>query len=191
MAVKRAGRGRTRGCVGLWGPLLVLALGLVFLFSCEKKVEKLEAWPFEERAIKVKYKADMNLNIHNEEDHTLFVCIYQLTESKAFKDLTTSKEGVIKLLDCQRFDASIASSTRLIVHPGEEEIKQYDRAEEAKWVGVVAGYYNLWPEHVYELIQVPTTTEKSGIIFKKEKVVIRPLNLKLYFGPEEIQRMLE
>jgi type VI secretion system VasD/TssJ family lipoprotein len=186
----RASRGRARP----WGTGLVFLLLTAALFlpaSCENKIEKIEEWPYQERAIKIKYKADPDLNIHDEKDHTLFVCIYQLIDPNAFRDNTSSRDGVVKLLSCERFDQSFASADRLVVHPGGEEIKTYSRAENAQWVGIVAGYYNLWPEHVHELVQVPTKVEKSGIFFKKEKMVPGPLNLNLYFGPEEIQRIVE
>jgi predicted component of type VI protein secretion system len=195
-----SGKMRRSGAGFAWGTI-ILGVILALFVSCSKKpdvpklpkskIEEIKDWPYEDKAIKLKFRSDANVNIHNQQNHTLFVCIYQLIDPNAFKDLTANEEGVKKLLACQRFDTSIASSDRLIVHPSEEETRSYARAEKAKWVAVVAGYYHLWPYHVFELIQVPVKIEKSGIIFKKAKAVPGPLDVSLYFGPEEIQRIQE
>ncbi len=173
------------------GLAVMLTLALASVFSCAKKIEELEKWPFQAKGIKMTYRADPNLNVHDDEAHTLFVCMYQLIDPNAFNDLKASREGVIKLLECQRFDESVASSEPLVVHPGDEETIVFDRAEDARFFGVVAGYYNLWPGHVSKLVLVPVRIEKSGFFIRKHTAVPDKLEVRFYFGPEEIQQTLE
>lgn len=174
----------------------VMAMGLLLLLTamtagCSGKVEELDKWPFEAKGIKITYRADLDLNAYEGQSHTLFICTYQLSDPNAFNDLRIDSSGVVKLLECRRFDESVSSSESFVIHPGDEEILVFDRAEEARFFGVVAGYYNLWPEHVTKLLLIPVTIERTGLIFKKRTAVPGHLSVNLYFGPEEIQQILE
>jgi len=176
-------------------PVLILLaishLGLFLVFACSKKDVEVEKWPFESRGIKISYVCDKNLNTYDGQAHTLFLCVYQLNDPNAFNNLKMDRTGILKLLECQRFDPSVSSSDSMILHPEDEETIVYDRAEDAKFLALVAGYYHLWPNSVTRLLLVPVKIEESGMIFKKRKAVPGPLQVKLYFGPEEIQQSLE
>jgi type VI secretion system VasD/TssJ family lipoprotein len=166
-------------------------LTVTFLVSCSKKVTELNKWPFEARGIKISYKADPELNLYENKPHTLFVCIYQMKDPNAFNELRLDRTGLMKLLECKRFDQGVSSSESIIVHPGDEETIVFDRAEDARFVGVVAGYYSLWPINVTRLVLVPVKIEKSGWLIQKKVAQPGQLSLKLYFGPEEVQQILE
>jgi len=168
--------------------LIVISTGLV---SCSGKIEELKKWPFEAKGIRVSYRADQDLNTHHGEAHTLFVCVYQLSEPNAFNELKIDRNGVVKLLECKRFDESVSSSESMVVHPGDEDVLILDRAEDARFCGIVAGYYNLWPEHATKLLLVPVKIEKSGWLRKKRTAVPDRLEVNIYFGPEEIQQVME
>jgi type VI secretion system VasD/TssJ family lipoprotein len=174
-----------------WLRASMALLTVTFLFSCSKKVTELDKWPFEARGIKISYKADLELNLYQNKPHTLFVCIYQMKDPNAFNELRLDRTGLMKLLECKRFDQGVSSSESLIVHPGDEETIVFDRAEDARFVGVVAGYYSLWPVNVTKLVLVPVKIEKSGWLIRKKVAQPGQLSLKLYFGPEEVQQILE
>jgi len=65
-----------------------------------------------------------------------------------------------------------------VVQPGQEMKDNLDRAEGAKYVSFVAGYYNLQKSNVVRLIQIPVGTLSS----KPQSV-----NIELYLGPQAIQ----
>ena len=170
---------------------LIIFVLVALSLSCSKKDVEVEKWPFESRGIKITYTCDKNLNVYNGQPHTLLLCVYQISDPNAFNELRMDRTGVIKLLECKRFDPSVSSSDRIILHPGDEETVIYDRAEDAKFIGVVAGYYLLWPRHVSRLLLVPVEIEESGTIMKKRTATPGQLMVNLYFGPEEIQQRLE
>ena len=170
--------------------LALLAL-LLLISSCSTKVVELEKWPFEARGIKIAYKADTNLNLYEDKSHTLFVCVYQMKDPNAFNELRLDRTGLMKLLECKRFDQGVSNSESLIVHPGDENTVVFDRAEDARFVGIVAGYYTLWPNNVTRLLLVPVKIEKSGWLVVKKTAVPGQLSIKLFFGPEEVQQILE
>jgi predicted component of type VI protein secretion system len=102
-------------------------------------------------AITVVIKADPQLNRFGKNAHTLFLCLYQLKDPNGFNQLAQEKGGVSRLIECGRFDATVASVRQLVVQPGQELKEIRDRAEGARFIGVATGYYGMGKEKVTEL----------------------------------------
>lgn len=168
----------------IWCTLALLAV--FALTSCSVKQLPPAEWIYEEDAIRLKLQADFMLNLDQGKAHTLYICLYQLSDPNVFNQLSENREGLYKLLDCQLFDASAAASKRLIVHPGEKRTLILDRAEDAKYFALVAGYYGIERERITRLIEIPTVIEKKGWFFKT--VVQKPgfLDVELILGPKQI-----
>lgn len=124
----------------IYGKALLL-LVLVAVCSCSGLSVKGKEYKYERRAIGVTLKGDPKLNLYQGSPHTLVVCLYQLMDPNAFNQLADEKDGVQKLLECNRFDGSVAYFKRMVVQPDQEVKEALDRAEGAKYLGVVAGYY--------------------------------------------------
>lgn len=176
-------------CAGLW---------LLGMASCKSAPEpqKLE-WPYgvtfsyKENAIKLHIDADRELNRFRGDANSLHLCMYQLRNPNEFNRLSNNEDGLYQLLDvnCGFSDGSVADATPITVQPGERETYIYNRAEEARYVGFVAGYYNLEKERIVRLERVPVVLiqKKTGMFSKKVEVPVVPdmlINLKL--GPEQI-----
>ena len=70
------------------------------------------------------------------------------------------------------------------MQPGEVQTFELDRAEGAKYVGVVAGYYQLQKRQVTRLYTIPTSEEREpGMVVIKQK----PLKINLFLGPQALQ----
>ncbi len=153
--------------------LFSLLFFLSFLSSCatSKKTDPADdpslIWGFGQKAIKISYRADKNLNLYDGQPHTILMCLYQMSNPNVFNELSRSEDGLTKLLQCSRFDQGVVSFMRVIVQPGDNKSLSLDRAEKAKWVGIVAGYYNLSPDMVSCLYEVPVTTEREWLVLKK------------------------
>jgi type VI secretion system VasD/TssJ family lipoprotein len=155
------------------------------LFSCATKPPIATDWPPEKNAIRLHIMADPELNRYDGTPHTLLICLYQLQSKNSFSQLVEDKDGIYKLLECALFDASVVRSKRLIVQPGQDSTVDIDRAEGAKYVGVVAGYFLLERERIVRLFDVPLIIEKKGwkrVRFEKPDL----LNIDLALGPEQI-----
>ena len=144
-------------------------------------------WRYEKDGIRLRLQGDPKLNLFQGESHTLLVCLYNLRDPNAFNQLAEGREGLTKLLECGRFDPSVASSKRLVVQPGQELNEIMDRAEGAKYVALVAGYYSLQKEKAVRLYPVPVLEESKGMVFRTKASFPAILNLDLYLGPQEIQ----
>ncbi len=122
--------------------------------------------------------------------------IFQLKDSAHFKDLAQTRAGFIRLLQFSGQpnylgdgQTDILSYKQLIVRPGEEKIIYLDRAEGAKWVGIVAGYYRINLLQSYKVFKIPLIYRKEGLIFKKQTVTIGELFINLILGPSGLQKV--
>jgi type VI secretion system VasD/TssJ family lipoprotein len=142
---------------------------------------------YQEGAIKIRVKADPQLNLSNGKPHTLLVCIYQLKDPNALNQLASDQEGLYRLLECNLFDASVAGAKKLIIQPGQDTTFNLDRAQGATYVGVAAGYYLIQRERMVRLYEIPVVVEKKGIIKRSKRKKLGTLEIDLKLGSQQIQ----
>ncbi|MCK5099814.1 MAG: type VI secretion lipoprotein TssJ, partial [Desulfobacteraceae bacterium] len=83
---------------------------------------------------------------------------------------------------------SVQAIKKIFVDPGEKNILILDRAEKAKFVGIVAGYFDLVPGRATCFFEIPHKIEKKGIIFfKKEVAVITDIEINLRLKEHDIK----
>jgi type VI secretion system VasD/TssJ family lipoprotein len=149
-------------------------------------------WTYEPDAIELIIYADENMNTYNGYAHTTMLCIYQMKKPGAFKQLASSEAGVRKLLECSGFDPSVAHFEKIFVQPNQNSTRSMARAEKAKHVGLVAGYYDLKPEGVTRMYDIPLHKEETGMLWwSKDNYTPGKLSMKLLLGPHSIQRVGE
>ncbi|RJR17429.1 MAG: type VI secretion system lipoprotein TssJ [Nitrospiraceae bacterium] len=135
---------------------------------------------YEEGAINLRLKSGPDVNLYDGKAHTLLLCVYQLRDPNAFNQLFDEEDGISKLLECSRFDPSVMSSKRIVVQPNEDSTKTLDRSEGTKYVGIVAGYFQMEKKNITRLMQVPL-----GMLTGSPK----KMDIGLYLGPKEIQEI--
>ncbi|RNC71843.1 MAG: type VI secretion system lipoprotein TssJ [Desulfuromonadales bacterium] len=148
-------------------------------------------WGYEKEAIRIKLTGDPQLNLFQRSPHALVACLYQLRDPNAFNQFRSEADGLVRLLECGRFDPSVASTRRLVIQPGQELSEALDRAEGAKYVGFVAGYYNLHKERSARLYPIPAVEEVKGFISRTRDVKPGQIDIKLILGPQELQEVKE
>ncbi|MCR4310541.1 MAG: type VI secretion system lipoprotein TssJ [Deltaproteobacteria bacterium] len=140
-------------------------------------------YQYEKDAITLHLKGDVKLNLFEKRPHTLLVCVYQLRDPNALNQILQDAEDVSKLLECGRFDPSIVNAKKFILQPGKEITEALDRAEGARYIGIVAGYYNLDKQRASRILPVPV----GGTFGKKAS----KMDLDVFLGPDEIQGVKE
>jgi predicted component of type VI protein secretion system len=93
-----------------------------------------------------------------------------------------------KLLYAGSIDPTFIRTDKFIVQPGERKTIILDRGENVRWIGVVAGYYELKPGLVSQTFQIPTVIETIGKIRKKKIAKIEHLSINLFFGSNTIRK---
>ena len=158
--------------------LLFTPFIMIMIVSCAGGPQ----YTYKKEAIVLKVRSDSQLNLYRNSPHTLLMCLYQFGDPNLFNQLLDEKDGLQKLLECSRFDASITSAKSFFILPNEEKMVKIDRVEGTKYVGLIAGYYNLLKENVTHLVPVPLS-----LFGRKPKV----LNINLYLGPQGIKEKEE
>ena len=166
--------------------VMFLVMVSSIIYACASQPLLPPQWQYEKEAIKLHIKADPKLNLEEGTPHTLLVCVYQLKDPNAFNQLAGDDDGLYKLLECGLFDAAVATSKRLIARPGQDITLALDRAEGAKYLAVVAGYFTLQKDRMIRLFNIPVVVEEKG--FFKRKRIQKPglLNIELILGQQQI-----
>ena len=170
----------------------LLILTFLLVVSCGGKEPHPEPeWVYKPQSIEISYHADAMLNEFKGSSHALQVVIYQFSNVNKFVELAEYPDGLKKLLKAENFDASVTAVKKIFVDPGESNKLEFDRAENSRWVGVVAGYFDLAPGRATCFFEIPHKIEKQGMIFFKEEVaVISDLKLNLMLKEHEIKGII-
>lgn len=137
----------------------------------------LSSIPYEKESLVLNIKSDPQLNLYQGGPHTLALCTYQLRDPNAFNQTAEERNGFSTLMECEKFDASVLNSKRFSIQPGSAKQYVLNRAEGARYLGIVAGYYSPpSKERVIRLYQIPA----PGWVSKK-------LEIDLFLGQRQIQ----
>ena len=161
-----------------------------FMTACGgKKPDPVPQWIYQPKAIEISYHANNMLNEFNGASHVLQAVIYQLSDINKFMELTAYKDGLQTLLKGQNFDLSVQAVKKVFINPGEDGNLVLTRAEKCKWVGIVAGFFDLTPGRVTCFFEIPNKVEKQGIIFKKKVAVVMDLKAEIYFTEHDLKKI--
>ncbi len=158
---------------------------LLFACSSTPLAKQPPDWGYEKNAIQLQITSDPQINLYQKKAHSLLVCLYNLKDLNGFNQLSDEKDGLPKLLECNRFESSVTYSKKLVVQPGQKITESLDRTDGAKYVGIVAGYYSLQKEGAVRTYAIPVSEVKKGsvLVQKAEKLVIN-----LHLDPNEIKQ---
>ncbi|HEV7164212.1 MAG TPA: type VI secretion system lipoprotein TssJ [Gammaproteobacteria bacterium] len=126
-----------------------------------------DGWTYGPRLITLQLEATETLNIDSGQAHALSVGIFQLSDPGSFGGLSASPAGAEKLLDeGATADPSIVDFDRVVLQPGEKRTVYINRAANAQYVGIVAGYYQLVSLQDVALFNIPVVAKPVGWVTK-------------------------
>jgi predicted component of type VI protein secretion system len=143
-------------------------------------------WPYEKDAILVDLVSDLALNFYSNQSHTAVLGVFQLSDQKAFVDLLTKPDAVMKVLVGGKTAPEVVQFERYVVNPGKKTTLKIDRVQDAKFVGFVVGYNQLKPVQAARLFRIPLNIETSGIVTTTYKAEPAVLALRLFLGNDRI-----
>ncbi len=147
---------------------------------------------YQERGLQIDIRADQLLNSWDGSAHTVKLVIYQLSENGAFIERQKSNQELLNLLKAKKFDPTVVGYEQLIINPNESRILSIDRVNQAKWIGVVAGYYRTDSSPVpATLIKIPTVSKKKSALRKAGEFlkILKPYDI-VYVPQIAIQLIL-
>jgi predicted component of type VI protein secretion system len=177
----------------LYGVLLLLLSGLTGCGltgpSSAEKQDKVKAevkWPFAKNGIMIELSSDLDLNYYSGQAHTLVLGILQFDDEKAFPKLLTKPADLMKSLTSGNLPTGALQLDRYVLSPDTRLILEVDRVQDAKFIGIVAGYYQFDAARSARYFRVPLNMKSSGLIAKDYKAEPAVLALRLGLGAQRI-----
>lgn len=181
------------GKYGFYGVLLLLlsaltGCGLTGPSTAEKqdKVKAEVKWPFAKNGIMIELATDLELNYYFGQGHTLVLGILQFDDEKIFPKLLTKPADLMKSLTSGNLPTGALQLDRYVLSPDTRLILEVDRVQDAKFIGIVAGYYQFDAARSARYFRVPLNMQSSGLISKDYKAEPAVLALRLGLGAQRI-----
>ncbi len=182
----------------IYKALLFFLFTFILSFLCvacqSKKAPPPVEWDFQKESIHIAYEAASELNQYGGSSHTLLFMVFQLSGASDFKDYTQTADGVQRLLQYQDIDQrrridleDMAGMQTFFISPGAKETLKIDRFEEARWVGFVAGYFDIDPVKSSGIVRIPVEEIEEGFFRKKISLIPKDLRVDIQFGPRAMR----
>jgi type VI secretion system VasD/TssJ family lipoprotein len=139
-------------------------------------------WTPELESVQIHFKTGRDLNVDREgKSSALHVCVYQLTAEDAFNSAAADKEKVKTLVECrEKLSDEFMEFKEVTLQPLMHVTHFLDRAELAKYIGIIAGYNEKESKVVRE---IKTVSEKKGWFSCTEYIKPAPFYIDLLPGP--------
>jgi predicted component of type VI protein secretion system len=146
-------------------------------------------WNFAEDAVTIEIEADPRMNQYGGQSHTLLLGIYQMAEADPFYKSIADPAILGRQLggiDGADGAQGFVQFVRYVVKPGGHSILLLDRAQKARFVGIVAGYYKLSAKNAARLFEIPLQVRSKGLIGTTYSAAPAALALRLVLGADGI-----
>ncbi len=123
-------------------------------------------WIYEVRAINLVLKAAADVNSVSGRPHSIAVGLFQMSDPNTFTGLSVTRAGAVELLQKGKIDETIVNFQLLTMQPGEQKKVSISRAQTAKYIGVIAGYFKLNPKTDVKVFPIPVREIERGLVEK-------------------------
>lgn len=171
--------------------LLAVVATLIVLTGCAAGVTAEQAradvqWDYTPDALRLEIDASSRLNEYQNAPHTLLLTIFQTADAQAFRNLASDPERLRAALAAGASATGIVQITRYVVAPGARVALSIDRAQQVRYVGIIAGYYDIDDQRAARLYDVPLKVNKRGWFSRSYHAAPQTLELKLRLGAQGI-----
>lgn len=143
-------------------------------------------WEFAKDAVMVEVSAAPNLNEYAGQSHTLLLGVYQMADPAPFYKMLAAPGLLAQSLSSQKGGDAYVQFTRYVVAPGQHSILILDRAQKAKYIGLVAGYYKLSGATSARLFEIPLSVSGEGWLTTTWSAAPMTLAVRMNFGADGI-----
>ncbi|MGF6649521.1 type VI secretion system VasD/TssJ family lipoprotein [Paraburkholderia youngii] len=189
-AVARCGENRMRAMSRVRSRLLSLGCGacVLALSGCGSTASKDPAagvtWNYASDAVILEITADPGLNQYDGQPHTLLLGFYESADAQAFRDLADDPNALMGTMATGTAPQVFLRLSRYVVAPGQHSYLILDRAQNARSIGIVAGYAKFGVLNAARQFDVPVVTKTSRLVFRTR--LPGPLVVRLNLGPQGI-----
>lgn len=144
---------------------------------------------FQKNAISLTIIASSNLNAVHGVPHTVSICLYQTENPDLIKAKAETEEGLRELLACKSNPPERLQAQQLYIQPNTTTETALDRAENAKYLAVVAGFNVLNSKQCFNIIPIPLSTEKANpwkILSQKKVYNVADMEARIDLSSESV-----
>jgi len=175
--------------MGMFYYKISLLITVLFFLGCSTpQPQSSSADSFAKNAIMINYSSSKDLNLYDNEAHVTPLVVYQLNDINAFNTLKKDKDGIIKLLSADKFDKSVMSVSKFFIRPNSKKQIFLDRASGAKWVCLVAGYYDMQVEKSTLIYPIPSYSLLKFYESEQKQTFVK---IDLYFDKSTLEKREE
>ncbi|WP_323117716.1 type VI secretion system lipoprotein TssJ [Burkholderia alba] len=170
---------------------LTLLIVSIALTACAAGVTEEQAradthWDYAPDALRFDVDASPSLNTYLGAPHTLLLTIFQGADAQTFRTLADDPDRLRVALAAGVAATGFIQTTRYVVKPGARIALSIDRAQQTRYVGIVAGYYDFDGPRATRLYEVPLAVDKHGWFTSVYHAAPSVLELKLRLGAQSI-----
>lgn len=154
--------------------------------NTQKEAKAEVSWDYARDAIQIELDSDTDLNSYFNRPHTVVLGIFQVADAKTFTSLLKDTDKLKQTLASGDADKDILQLDRYVVSPDKHTILELDRVQDARFVGLVAGYYHFSADDGAKLFRIPLNIDSSGMISTTYTAQPAHLALKLQLGRQRI-----
>ncbi len=171
--------------------LLVLLQGCSSMNSAmggntQKEAKAEVDWAYQAKGIQLELIAAEDINAFFNQPHTLVLGVLQMEDSKPFMQLLSDSKKITAMLANGDPGKDFLHLDRYIVSPGKRDILDIDRVQGARYVAVMAGYYNFDPSGAVRLFRIPLNIKSEGMLTTTYTAKPANLALRLHLGRQRI-----
>lgn len=143
-------------------------------------------WDYARDAIQIELDSSPDLNEFFSQPHTAVLGVFQVADAKTFAALLKDTDKLKQILASGHAGSDVLQLDRFVVSPDKHVILTLDRVQEARYVGLVAGFYYFQIDNAARLFRIPLNMDSSGIISTTYTAQPAHLALKLQLGRQRI-----
>lgn len=144
------------------------------------------SWDFKTNGVQIELMSSADMNAHFNQPHTLVLGVFQLEDAKVFSQLLGDSKQLITTLASGNAGTEVLHLDRYVISPDKRTVLDINRVQGAKYIGLVAGYYNFDASAAARLFRIPLNIQASGIITTSYAAEPANLALRLFLGRERI-----
>ena len=172
-------------CITLGGCASVSAMNSLLGGNSEKEAKEAVVWNHADDAIALEVTAEKMLNVFGGLTHTLALNVVQSAETNPIQALIKDPKRLQVAM--QTGDApGIVSFERFVIEPGTYRTIRLDRAEKARYVGVVAAYFEGPTVRNARVFRIGVDVRTEGVIVKTRTARPSPLAIRMRLGPNAL-----
>ena len=143
-------------------------------------------WETGKDGVLIEITSATDLNVYQNLPHTLLLTVLQMTDAAAFHKLVGDPQQLARALESGQAGTGFVQLSRYVVSPGRRTLLALDRAQQSRYVGLVAGYYQLDAQGNARLFEVPLAVSSTGWFSTTYSAEPVPLAVRLELGAQGI-----